>query len=684
MSLALVHATLLLAQAAFAAPFSPAGALRFAAAPEEIAQSCQAAKRRAEMNLGAIVNLPESARTFANTPEALDLALWELSDGESSDTFLKYVSVSSSVRSAANDCETLLGQFAVEVFGREDLFKAVSAYAAKKEALSGEKKKLLEKELLDFKRNGLLLPAAEREQVREIKKKLVELEASFGKNLNEVKDFLTLSREELAGLPEDYIARLKREGDRFVVTLDYPDYFPFMNNGKNADARRRLEFLFNNRALKDNLPILKEVLSLRRRAAALLGYRSHAHYILEDRMAKTPGSVDAFVSRLDKKLKVLAKDELKVLVELKAKEEGKASDGIIHAWDWRYYDAKLKRERYEIDLEKIKEYFPMATVTEGMLAVYQKLLGLKFRIVEDAVTWNEDAKLYEVTDAAGGPAIAYFYMDLFPREGKYKHAAAFDLIKGRQLPDGTYQRPVSAIVANFNKPSPDRPSLLKHGDHEEVETYFHEFGHIMHQTLTRAQYGRFSGSSTARDFVEAPSQMLQNWVWDPEVLASLSGHYKNPSQKLPPELLGKMIAAKNVNSGLVNLRQLFFASIDMSYHGPLPVADTTAQYQKLAGRISMIPMTPGTHPEASFGHLMGYDAGYYGYMWSKVYAEDMFSRFAEEGILNPVAGRRYRENILEPGSSRDEMESLKTFLGREPNEEAFLKSLGLTSKRPRS
>jgi Zn-dependent oligopeptidase len=308
-----------------------------------------------------------------------------------------------------------------------------------------------------------------------------------------------------------------------------------------------------------------------------------------------------------------------------------------------------------------------------MLAVYQKLLGLKFRKIENAALWHPDVKLYEITDDAGGEPIAYFYMDLFPRDGKYKHAAAFSLLTGRALPEGRYQKPVSAMVANFNKPTQNAPSLLTH---DEVETFFHEFGHIMHQTLTKARYARFAGSATARDFVEAPSQMLENWVWDADIVGSLSGHYQDRSKKLPKELLDKMLAAKNVNSGLVHLRQLLFGSVDQNYHG-VPPSDTTVVYSRLAKDVAMIPTSPGTHPEASFGHLMGYDAGYYGYLWSKVYAEDMFSKFKAEGVLNPVLGRRYRVEILERGSSRDEMESLKAFLGREPDEDAFLESIGL-------
>ena len=659
--------------ASAAAPFVPSPVLRYEPTPQELLDDCRGAKKRAESALEAVARTPASVRTFDNTPWALDQIGADLSDQTASDTFLKYVSVSSATREAGNECETLLGQFSVDMYSREDLYRALKEYAAKGEALTGESKRLVDKQLLDFKRSGLELPKEKRQEIVDLRKKLVELEATFGKNINEYKDFALFDLSELEGLPEDFVARLEKVDGKYKVGLDYPDYFPFMENSTNPAARRVMEGKFNDRATRQNLPVLKDVLALRLKAARQLGYPTHASFVLEDRMAKDPKTVAAFITRLRKKVKVLGADELEVLKALKVVFEGRAADGKFNAWDWRFYDNQLKKAKYSVDNQKIKEYFPADHVTEQMLAVYQKLLGLKYRQIVDAATWHPDVKLYEITDAAGGEPIAYFYLDLFPREGKYKHAAAFSMITGRVMPDGRYQRPVSSMVANFNKSTKDRPSLLTH---DEVETFFHEFGHIMHQTLTRARYGRFSGSATARDFVEAPSQMLENWVWDREVLQSMSGHYSDRSKKLPNELLNKMLAAKNVNSGLVTLRQLLFGSVDQLYHGN-PPSDTTKAYARLASEVSMIPMSSGTHPEASFGHLMGYDSGYYGYMWSKVYAEDMYSLFKEGGALNPQLGRRYRTEILEKGSSRDEMESLKAFLLREPNEDAFLESIGL-------
>ncbi len=268
-------------------------------------------------------------------------------------------------------------------------------------------------------------------------------------------------------------------------------------------------------------------------------------------------------------------------------------------------------------------------------------------------------------------------MDLFPREGKYNHAAAFTLTNGHTLADGTYFAPSSAIVANFNPPSQDKPALL---EHSEVETLFHEFGHIMHQTLTRAKYATFSGTNVKTDFVEAPSQMLENWVWRKETLVGLSGHYRTPTKPLPDDMIDRLVGAKRADAGIHYLRQLAFANIDMIYHTAENV-DSTEVYKKAMKEIMLVPIQEGSNPHASFGHLMGgYDAGYYGYLWSEVYAQDMFTRFEKEGFSNAKTGMDYRKGILEPGSERQPFDLIKGFLGREPNEEAFLKSIGLTTE----
>ncbi|MBI4425725.1 MAG: Zn-dependent oligopeptidase [Elusimicrobia bacterium] len=670
--LAVVAAFLPWAFPAAAAP--PSAWLDFTVSSSAILAACRQARAKTEERLDALGRLPAAQASFQDSLLAFSNVISDLNDSISGPSFLGEVSTDPDVRNAGHACDTDIARFMVEAYSREDLYTALKAFAASKPALQGEDARLLEKTLLAFKRNGLELPARKRVEVQELKKRIVELETEFRKALSEDKTTVAFAEAQLDGLPDDFRRRLPREGDKRLVSLDYPDYFPFMENARDPDARRELEARFNNRGGEANSRRLAETLALRRRAATLLGYPSHAAYVLEERMAKTPQAAASFLAGLQTKLQELARGELAQLAAMKQAELGDKRGGPIRAWDWRYYHNQLMKTRYQVDEEKIKEYFPLNIVTGGMLQIYQQLLGVAFQEVRPADAWHPDVQLYRVADSESGKLIGHFYLDLFPREGKYKHAAAFSLVQGRLLPDGSYQRPVSAMVANFNKPDKGRPSLLRHG---EVETYFHEFGHLMHQVLTRAKYQRFSGTSVARDFVEAPSQMLENWVWRPEVLARLSGFYRDFTQTLPDELLRKMIAAKNVGSGLKYLRQDFFAAVDLQYHGP-DEQEPNALYGRLLEEISLIPMTPGTRPEAGFGHLMsGYDAAYYGYLWSEVFAQDMFSRFEREGVMNGAVGREYRRLILEPGGSVEEAASLRAFLGREPDDEAFLRSIGL-------
>jgi Zn-dependent oligopeptidase len=673
----LALALLLFPPAARAGAFTPDDFLRFDAGPAEIASGCAAAVKRADSRLAVVAALPPAARDFDRTVWALDRALSDLSDETASDVFLEQVSVSSAVRDAARACDESVSRFDAGVYSRRDLYAAVSGFAAGRPDLRGEDARLLEKTLLDFRRAGLDLPDGDRARVLEIRKRLAELEVRFERNIDEDRSRALFTRAQLAGLPDAYVAKLRRESGLYAVGVDDPEYFPFMEQADDPAARRELKEKFDERAAALNMPVLREALSLRLEEARLLGYRSHDAFVLETAMAKDPRTVRRFLERLRKRLRPAVKKELAVLRALKEEREG-ARSGPIQAWDWRYYDRLLRERRFRVDRETVREYFPSDLVVSRMLEVYQKLLGLRFREVADAAVWDSGVRLFSVADAGGGPPIAYFYLDLYPRPGKYPHAAAFPLIAERLLPSGGRRIPVSALVANLDEPSPDRPSLL---DHDQLLTLFREFGRVMHQALSRARYGRFSGSNVARDFVEAPSLMLENWVWDPDVLRSLSGWYKDRAKPLPRELAERLIAARDADVALKTSRQIFFAEIDQEYHGPRPPAHPTRAYARLKKKVEMIPMIPGTHPEASFGHLMGgYSGGYYGYLWSKVCAQDMFSVFEDQGLANPVAGTRYRTEVLEQGSSRPEEETLEAFLGRAPGDAAFLKSVGLDGR----
>ena len=320
----------------------------------------------------------------------------------------------------------------------------------------------------------------------------------------------------------------------------------------------------------------------------------------------------------------------------------------------------------------MKQYFPVTKTIEGMLKIYQTILGLDFQALPDAPTWNSDVKAFRVLDHKTGDLIGQFYMDLFPRDGKYGHAANFGLISGYEKETGEYVLPISSVVANFSKPTKDDPGLLTH---DEVETLFHEFGHVMHHVLSRTRNGSFSGTSVKRDFVEAPSQMMENWVWEKSILKDLTSHYKT-GESMPSDLLDRLLRTRHFNQGIFYTRQIFYASIDMAYHTLKNIRhlDVTQMYHKFYHDICMMKALKGTRPEASFDHLMGgYDAGYYGYLWSKVYATDMYTRFEAEGLLNPETGNEYRRTILEQGGSQDPMKLVSDFLKRKPNNEAFLR-----------
>ncbi len=644
--------------------------------PEQIGAGCAAAIEGCDTAVAAIVGVPSQERTFANTLQALEEATDAVALASGTYAFMGYVTADDALRDTARQWDEKLDKYMVGLSFREDLYAAIRAFANTPEAreLQGEDARLLEHELRDYRRNGFELAPEPRARVREIFDSLVELDVQFRKAIDEWEDCIVLRRAELAGLPDAYIDGLAKveEGAevRYKVTLDYPEYFPFMSNAESEELRHELYKKEQCKGGPQNVRRLEEAIRLRSEAAKLLGYDSWAAYRVEVRMAKDRAQVDSFLADLRERVAQKAERDFEGLRKAKRDHGG---DGELHSWDWRFYHNRLMKTRYAVDEFEVAQYFPLDACLDGLFAVTQKLLGVRYEPAIDAHAWHPDVKAFDVFDAGGGEPFARFYMDLFPRPNKYGHAAAFTLRRGRQLPGGGYQKPVSAIVANFTKPGADQPSLLRHS---EVDTLFHEFGHILHQTLTRARHSRFSGTATERDFVEAPSQMLEHWVWEPEVLGSFSRHHRT-GEPLPKTLLEAMIAAKNLDSGVVTLRQLYFACLDFAYHSPGFSGDTTAVAAALHP-ITGFPFSLGTHFQSGFGHLFGYDAGYYGYLWSHVFGDDMYTRFEQSGPLDSATGAEYRRTVLERGGSVDGDELVRSFLGREPNNEAFLRGLGLS------
>ncbi|HKX74880.1 MAG TPA: M3 family metallopeptidase [Acidimicrobiia bacterium] len=640
-----------------------------------VAAATDQALARADALVARMVD-PATPATYDNTLGVTDEIgdLLEKTYGQTA--FMGYVHPDKEVRDAGNAAEERLQKWGVELVFRDDFYQAIKRFSETEEAagLAEERRRLLDFTLRDLRRAGHELDPEVRAEVKALTQRLVELGILFQRNIDEHQDWLIVTREDLAGLPDTYIEGLEKgeEEGTFKVGMSYPDVVPFLENADRRDLREQLARKFNSRAIDTNSPLLDEAVAIRQKIATLFGQPSWAHHQLEERMAKTPEEVHSFYRNLIAPLTEKGRDEIVAMEELLAES---ADEGPLQVYDFRYYETKLRKRDYGVDPIEVASYFPLQQVVDGMLELTGEVFGLEYRRV-NAPTWHPDVITYAIHDRADSGLIAHFYMDLFPREGKYSHAAAFPLVPGRLLADGSYQQPVAAIVANFTKPGIDRPSLLQHS---EVETFFHEFGHILHQTLTKAELVRFAGSNTERDFVEAPSQIMENWTWRPEVLRRFARHYQS-GEPIPDRLVEQLTAAKNLNIALNNLRQTQFGLLDMWLHDESSDKNVEKVLRR-AVEVSLFPFHEGTFFPASFGHLLGgYDAGYYGYLWSEVYGDDMWSRFAREGVTNPEVGMAYRRQVLEKGGSVDGMEMLQMFLGREPNNEAFLAKLGIGTK----
>ena len=634
--------------------------------PDSVRSAVDEAIAQGEELVAALVAAPR--RTWKTTIAPLDRLAAIMIRASGVGPFMARVHPDKQVRDAGQQAEQALITWQSDLIFRRELYKAVEAFAEGDgaSALQGEHARLLTFIRRDLRRAGHLLGPQDRARVQDIRRRLVEIGVAFARNIDEAEGGVDLRADQLGGLPPDYLERLASgdEEGTYRVSLDYPDYYPFMDFAEDRGLRRELQFSFFNRAVEVNTPLLVEAVALRHEMAGIFGQPSWAHYAMEEKMAKEPPAVEAFYADLVPPLQTIAAAELADLRETHGSDD-------LQAWDHRYVHTAIKRDRYGVDNTEVAAYFPLDQVLDGMFTITGEVFGLTYKENPDAVTWHPDVTVHDVADAETGAHLATFYMDLFPREGKFGHAAAFDLVPGHATPDG-YVAPVTAIAANFTKPMAESPSLLKH---DELLTLFHEFGHVLHNSLGHTALVRFSGFNTEWDFVEAPSQIMEHWCWRPEVLARFARHHQT-GEPIPTELVEQLVTARDLHIALFMLRQVSFGILDMTLHGPGAEKDLdriTRETSEMTG----FPHHPGTFYPASFEHLFGYDAGYYGYLWSKVFGDDMFSRFEREGVLDPVVGMQYRRTVLEVGGSRDAGEILQEFLGREPNQVAFLRNLGI-------
>ncbi|MEA3317621.1 MAG: M3 family metallopeptidase, partial [Bacteroidota bacterium] len=631
--------------------------------------------KKSEEALNKIYSINTTDRNFENTLLAYDNLINNASQIHSTIYLLSHVSPSETIRNESLESTAILSKFFNTISLSEDLYNAIKNYSKTENSktINNASKKFLKETIEEFERNGFALSKDKREIVKEIQNKLSELGIKFDSNISSHKDSLIISEEEINGLPDDYKNQHKTENGKYKIDLSYPSYIPFMRYSKSDKARKELAKKFKNIAADKNLDILKQILIERERLAKTLDYKTFAEYQTENRMAKNPKNVWDFENNLKPKVKEKAKIDYQELLEIKQEYKNNKSINTVESWEAAFYSNILKKEKYKLDNNELKEYFELNNVIKGLFNIAQHLYNIEFEEIEKPSVWHEDVRFFEVRE--NKKVIARFYLDLFPRDNKFNHAACFGIISGKQT-DTDYQKPTASLVCNFPKATKEMPALMTH---EDVETFFHEFGHLMHAVLTKAELSAQAGTNVARDFVEMPSQIFENWAWNYEALSLFAKHYKT-KEVLPKQLHNKMIAARNVGSGLAYLQQVFYGSLDMTYHDKFDAKgdkSTTDIVRELQNNITLYSFMEGTHFEAGFGHLNGYAAGYYGYLWAKVFSEDMFSIFEKNGVMNKETGKKLKNIVLEKGSTIDEMDIVKEFLGREVNENAFLKAIGL-------
>ncbi|MCP4597987.1 oligopeptidase A [Neptuniibacter sp.] len=599
---------------------------------------------------------------------------------------------SDELRDAYNACLPKLSQYWTEMGQNHDIYTAFNKLAESESfsQLSEAQQKVVTNTLRDFRLSGIALNDSDKQRYAELQQKLSELTTKFSENvLDASNDWnkLITDEAELAGLPPMALAAAKqlaeaKEQEGWLLTLDFPSYLAAITYADNRELRKEVYTAFSTRASDqgpgegkwDNTDVMTQILDLRLELAQLLGFENYAEYSLATKMAETPDQVIKFLNDLAEKSLPVAKRDYQQLCDFANQEHG-VSD--LQAWDLAYYGEKLKQAEYAISEEQIRPYFPLPKVLDGLFAVAGKLFDIQISEVEEFDRWHKDARLFEIS--RGGELIARFFLDLYAREKKRGGAWMDDCRVRRRLDDGALQLPVAYMVCNFSSPVGDDPALLSHN---EVTTMFHEFGHGLHHMLTKIECADVSGiNGVAWDAVELPSQFLENWCYEPEALVLISGHYQT-GEALPQELLDKMLAARNFQSGMMMVRQLEFSLFDFRLHREyLPgKTDVQALLNDVRSKVAVITPPVFNRFQHSFSHIFagGYAAGYYSYKWAEVLSADAFSRFEEEGIFNTETGNSFRSNILEMGGSKEPMALFVAFRGREPEVDALLRHSGIT------
>ncbi|RTY88507.1 M3 family metallopeptidase [Flavobacterium sp. GT3R68] len=652
---------------------------------EDYLPAFQHAIQLAKAEVDAIVKNTD-ASTFENTIEALAFS-GSLLDRVSNIFFnLNSAETNDEIQKIAQEVSPLLSEFGNDVRLNPELFAKVKAVYDQRGNLNldPEQATLLDRKYKSFSRNGANLPEEKKKQLREVDKELSKLSLQFGENvLAETHAFQMhiTDLNELSGLPDGTLEEARslaksQDKEGWIFTLDNPSYIPFVTYADNRELRKKMAIASGARGFQndefDNQEIVLKIANLRFDRAQILGYATHAHFVLEERMAESPETVKSFTTDLLAKAKPAAEREFKQLTAF-----AKELDGIdqLQKWDGAYYSEKLKKQLFDLDDEKLKPYFQLEKVLEGAFTVSEKLFGLTFHEIFDIDKYHEDVKTYEVKDETG-ELVAVFYADFFPRKGK-RNGAWMTSFKSQSVENNKNERPHISIVCNFTKPTETKPSLLTFN---EVTTLFHEFGHALHGMLADTTYPSLSGTSVYWDFVELPSQILENWCYEPEALALFAHHYQT-GKTIPMELVTKIKESASFQEGMATMRQLSFGLLDMGWHAqdPSNIKDVKTFETEQFAATQLYPDVKENAMSTAFSHIFqgGYSSGYYSYKWAEVLDADAFEYFQEEGIFNKEVATKFKENVLSKGGTEHPMILYKRFRGHEPKSDALLKRAGL-------
>jgi len=654
------------------APLPAATGLDFRPTGMSLLVGCKAGIHRVRTELHAIDSVPPAQRTFANTIGRAEHASADLVDSVASYAFLYAVSPDADVRMASQMCSQQISKFGVDVGADAKIYADAVALSKPGVLTDPAERKVAELYVEQGRQAGAGVDSATRERVKGLFNRLNDLQRDYAVTIAADSTTITISAAEAKGIAPQLLANLKPAADGgFVVPVNESTTGPFLQTDASSAARARFVAAYWRRGGAGNVRRVEQALAVRDTLAQLLGFPNWAAYRLDTHMVKDPARVIAFLNQIDEQLYAKTKTELAAIAAVKL---ASGDSTPLMGSDIGYYNAMLRRTKYNVDNEEVRQYFPVDHVVSGVFGIYEQLLGVKFDEITPADAWAPGVREFAVSDAATKKPLGWIFLDLFPRPNKYEHFATFPIRTGIHWPDGKVDRPVSAIVGNWPTAAPGKPSLLSHAD---VITFFHEFGHLMAATLVDAQYPELVG--LRQDFVEAPSQMLENWMWQPSVLARVSSNVKT-GKPLPPDLIERMIALRQLGAGYTNSVQAFLAMYDMRLHSSTVPLDTKVTWDSLQARMMPGVSFTGDYPAASFAHIMGgYDAGYYGYLWSKAYAQDLFTRFEKEGVMNASTGMAYRRDVLEPGALREPDSLLQSFLGRPLNYDAFYRDLGITT-----